>query len=188
MTTRELLELLCQRRSGRQYTGESVPEPKLNDILRAGLLYASSNNIRPLRFILVRSRETLMNLSRCKQAGSAMLEHAAAAIVVFADTSVADAWVEDAAIAMNNMMLCATAEGVANCWVQCRNRFANAGEDARIPTDQYLRQLLDIPDGYAVEAILSLGMPAAHLEPHPLPDPAGENVMQERFTRDSAQR
>lgn len=158
-------ELARRRRSVRLYSGSPVPEEDLDRILEAGLLAPSSRNIRPVELIAVRDRVTLEALSRCKTAGGAMLAGASCAVVVLGDTLRSDVWIEDASIAMTYMQLQAVDLGIGSCWVQCRLR---SGGD--ITCEENVRKLLQIPDHYAVEAILSLGMPAQ--DPEPAEEPA----------------
>ena len=141
-------------------------------------LFGEGNHV-----ILVKDRDTLVKLSHCKASGSAMLANAGAAVVVIADTARSDVYIEDAAVAMTNMMLCATELGVGNCWVQCRNRSTAANDSGIVlSADECVRSILHIPEGYAVEAMLSLGMPKEMPQPHELPSLDGANVMLERFT------
>ena len=74
---------------------------------------------------------------------------------MIADTRKADAWVEDTSIALANMMLMAEDLGIGSCWTQIRLRKTADGEDA----GEVIRKMLGIPDHYAVEAVLSLGIP-----------------------------
>lgn len=48
--------------------------------------------------------------------------------------------------------------GLGSCWIQIRERDCSEN----VTSDKYVRELLMIPDGYKVEAILSLGVPEAH--------------------------
>lgn len=157
----ELLQLLKNRRSVRTYTGAEIPREKLNLILQAGLLAPSSKNIRPVELIVVEDKALLEELAKSKAAGSGMLADASCAIVVIGDTQKADAWIEDCSLAMGYMLLMAENLGIAACWVQERLRKTHLGEDA----GTYVKQLLGIPDSYAVEAILSLGISAELQEP-----------------------
>lgn len=116
------INLMRQRRSVRKYTDEEIPEERITEILQAGLLAPSSRAIFPYEFIVVRDEDMLLQLSRAKTAGSGMLKHANAAIVVIGDTSRSDAWIEDCSLAMIYMQLAASELGIGNCWVQCRGR------------------------------------------------------------------
>ena len=162
----ELLKLLQVRRSIRKYKDEAIPEDKLTNIVRAGLLAPSSRAIYPVGLVAVRDKEMLRKLSECKAAGAAMLKDADAAIVVVGDTAKSDAWIEDCSITMTLMMLEATEQGVGNCWVQCRGRQTSEGTS----TGERIKSLLDIPDNFGVLAILSLGIADEKPEPRALPD------------------
>ena len=89
-----------------------------------------------------------------------MLENANAAIVVIADESKTDVWVEDCSIAMSNMHLAASTLGIGSCWIQGRLRQAPDGRT----TEEYLRDILGYPKEYCLEAVLSIGVPAVHPE------------------------
>jgi nitroreductase len=94
-----MIDLLRKRRSIRTYTREPV-DPLIIELLVEALLRApSSRGINPWEFIIVDDRELLARLARAKQHGSAFLEHAAVGIVVSADTTKSDVWVEDCSIA-----------------------------------------------------------------------------------------
>lgn len=157
----DLLRIMKNRRSIRDYAGEQVPRDQLDLILRAGLLAPSSKNIRPVEFIVVEDKEILNELSKSKSAGAGMLAEAACAVVVIGDTRTADAWIEDCSLAMGYMLLMAEDLGISACWVQERLRKTALGQDA----GQYVKEVLGIPSYYEVEAILSLGMPEKALDP-----------------------
>lgn len=160
----EFMDLLLGRRSVREYTGEPVPEEKLDKILKAGLLSPSGRNRKPWEFVVVEDRETLRRLSQCREAGAKMLEGAGCAVLVFADTEKTDVWTEDCSIAMSNMHLMAASLGLGSCWIQGRLRTAADGGS----TEEFCRKLLSVPEQYALEAILSIGTvedkPAPHSE------------------------
>lgn len=158
----ELLELMRHRRSVRRYTEAEVSTDTLEAVLQAGLLAPSSRNVRPWAFIAVHQRETLDYLAECRDGGHAkMLAGAAAAIVVVGEPDASDVWVEDCAIAMAHMHLAAAALGLGSCWIQGRLR--TIGDET---TDAYVRKRLHYPSDYQLEAILSLGVPAAALKAH----------------------
>lgn len=157
----ELIQIMKTRRSIRKYTGDKIPRDKLNLILQAGLLAPSSKNIRPVEFIVIEDKNILKKLSKSKKAGSGMLSSASCAVVVIADTRKADAWIEDCSLAMGYMLLMAENLGIAACWVQERLRKTLFGRDS----GSYVKELLEIPDYYEVEAILSLGIAKKMEEP-----------------------
>ncbi len=173
----DLLEIMRKRRSIRKYTGEPIDEDKIEKILAAGLLSASSRAIRPWEFILVKDKETLAGMSKSRFPGGAgMLKDADAAIVVIADEAACDVWVEDCSIAMSNMHLMASSLGVGSCWIQGRMR-----KSAKASTEDYLRELLGYPEDYKLAAMLSLGMPAEEPEAYELSNIHTEKIHREKF-------
>ena len=117
-----LLEMLQKRHSIRKYTDADISDQDLQTILQAGLLSASGRAVRPWEFIVVRNKETLQKMSGSRVGAAKMLENANAAIVVIADESKTDVWVEDCSIAMSNMHLAASTLGIGSCWIQGRLR------------------------------------------------------------------
>ena len=172
-----LLEIMQQRRSIRKYTGEPIPEEKLEKVLQAGLLAESGRNIRPWEFIAVQDKESLCALAKSRTHGASMLEGAACAIIVVGDETKTDVWTEDCSIAMAHMHLMASALGLGSCWIQGRLREAEDG----ISTESVVQKLLGIPANYRLEAMLSLGVPADQPAAHALPDPKDDKVHYEKF-------
>ena len=174
----DLLQLMLKRRSIRKYTGEFIPEDKIKLILQAGLASATSKNRKPWEFVVVQEKETLKALAKCRAGAAKMLENAGCAIVVFGDTSVTpDVWVEDCSIAMSNMHLMADALELGSCWIQGRCREAENGQS----TENFCRELLGVPENYALEAILSVGVPEERPNGYAEDDLKMEKVHWERF-------
>lgn len=173
----DLLTMLANRRSIRTYTGEAIPQEKLDKVLQAGLLSETSRNRKPWEFVVVQNKDTLDALSRCRAMGSGMLKNAACAILVLGDEEKADTWTEDCSIAMAHMHLMADSLGLGSCWIQGRLRYA----DEEKTTEAYVQELLGIPGNYKLEAILSLGMIDEHPAGYELPEVTGEKVHFEKF-------
>ena len=173
----ELLDVMLKRRSIREYTGEEISQDKIDMILKAGLLSPSSRGFRPWEFIVVRDKAVLSSLASAKASGSAMLAQADCAVVVIADMDKSDVWIEDASIAMTYMHLMAADLDVGSCWIQCRKRKTSDGT----LSEDYVRQLLCIPENYGVEAILSLGMAKQHREPMSFDMLEDDKIHEEKF-------
>lgn len=161
----DVLEALQHRRSIRRYTGEPLTEEQLTSILHAGLLSASSRGLQPWELVVVRDRKMLDRLSQSR-AAAAMLKDAACAVVVTGDEKKSDVWTEDCSIVMANMHLAASSIGVGSCWIQVRKR----SKDETQTAEEYVRNLLGIPENMRVEAILSLGMPDEEKAPKQVDD------------------
>ena len=173
----ELIEIMKNRRSVRKYTGERIPDEKLELVLQAGLLSASGRAKRPWEFIVVRGKETLAAMSECREGSARMLVWADCAVAVIADAEKTDVWTEDCSIAMSNMHLMADSLGLGSCWIQGRLRTAADGRT----TEEYLRELLGFPENYVLEAVLSLGVPDGHPEPYKIEELKTEKIHRERF-------
>lgn len=174
----DLLDLMLRRRSVRTYTDEPVTREQIEAVLQAGLLAPTGRNRRPWEFVVVRDRATLEALAASRAGGGAkMLSTAAAAIVVFGDTETSDTCCEDCSIALSYMQLMAASLGLGSCWVQGRMRETPEG----LTTDAFCRDLLGVPEGYMLEATLSLGIPAQEPVPHTLDDADMGKVHWETF-------
>lgn len=146
-------DLLINRRSIRRYTSEPVDADQVRLILEAALMAPSSKSVRPWQFIVVEDKEMLEKLSHCKANYATSLASAPLAIVVTADTTRSDVWVEDASIAAVLMQLQACDFGLGSCWVEVRERFGADG----VPAEEYVREALGIPEHFAVPCIITVG-------------------------------
>ena len=173
----ELLDIMKNRRSVRNYIGVPIEKEKLNRILQAGLLSASGKGLRPWEFIVVQDKETLDKLSECRVGSAKMLAGAGAAIVVIGDAEKTDTWIEDCSIAMANMHLMADSLGLGSCWIQGRMREASAERT----TEEYVREILGFPGNYRLQAILSIGTIEKHPEGYSLDGLLTEKIHKERF-------
>jgi nitroreductase len=151
-----MIELLRKRRSIRTFTAEKVTPEARETLVEAALRAPSSRGINPWEFILVDDSELLVRLSVAKQHGSEFLKGAPLAIVVCADSTLSDVWVEDCSIAAIIIQLAAVSLGLGSCWAQIRNRQHDAGQSA----EAYVQVLLGLPEQIKVEAILGIGYPA----------------------------
>lgn len=156
-----LNKLLFERHSIRRYKDEPVDADSVRAILEAALLAPSSKSARPWDFIVVEDKNTLARLAECKQMGAKPLAGAAFAVVVTADSSRSDVYVEDASVAAIMMHLQAADLGIGSCWVQIRNRFAADGESS----ETVVREILGIPEEMTVECIVTFGYPDEQRRP-----------------------
>lgn len=153
-----MLDLLRRRRSIRRFLETPVEQEKVDQLIKAALLSPSSRGLQPWEFIVVQDREMLGQLSLSKTHGSSFLRGAPLGIVVLADPNRCDVWIEDASIATLILHLTAEALGLGSCWIQIRERW----HDQRQSAADYIKELLRIPEGYEVEAMVAMGYPAEH--------------------------
>lgn len=146
-------ELIKTRRSMRQFTDELLSGDEVKLLLRAGLMSPSSKGLHSYEFIVVEDKKMLSALSACKKVGSDFLASAPLAIVVLADPSISDVWIEDASVAATHILLQAEDLGLGACWIQVRER--QDAEDR--PTEEIVKSLLGIPDGMRAVCIVAVG-------------------------------
>lgn len=157
-----MLEVLKKRRSIRKFKDREVPKEEIDKLVKAALLSPSSRSICPWEFVVVTDKNILEKLAYCKEHGSIFLKDAPLGIVVLADETKSDVWVEDTSIASIIIQLTAETMGLGSCWIQIRNRMHDKTETA----ENYIKNLLNIPDKYKVESVIALGYPLETKLPH----------------------
>ncbi len=173
----ELIELMRNRRSVRQFTEETVPQEKIEKVLQAALMSASGRAIRPWEFIVVQDKEGIQALSGCRPGVGKTIAGATVAIVVVGNAEQSDIWIEDCSIAMANMYLMAEEQGVGGVWIHCRDRETPDGGS----TEEYVKNLLGIPAEFRVLSMFVFGVPAAHPAPYELDQLKTEKIHYGKF-------
>ncbi len=158
-----MIELLRNRRSIRKYTGQVI-EPEKIEILKESVLRSpTSKNNKPCKFIFISEKELLHKLSGAKPHGAAFLKDAPLGVVVCANETQSDVWVEDSSIASILLQMTAQSLGLGSCWVQIRKRQYNEHTSA----EDYIKGLLGLPNDLRVESIIAVGYPSVTREPVP---------------------
>ena len=160
-----LMDTMLKRRSTRTFNDNQVTKEELDKILHAALLAPTSMNRKPCNFLVVERKETLQELSKSKNHGAELIANADKAIVVIADTVMADTWCEDSSIALTYMHLMAAELNLGSCWVQIHLRDKD-GMDA----EEVVREIVKIDDHYRIVGILAIGHSDNIPEPHTLDD------------------
>jgi nitroreductase len=154
--------ILNHRRSIRTFTEEKLTEKQLIELKEAILRVPSAKAVFPWRFYFITNEEKIEILSHLKPNGSAFIQKAPLIVVVTADTSLSDMWIEDCSIAATYLLLKAVDMGLGACWVQVRNRQHNDKISAR----RFVMQHLDIPESYGISCVIAIGHPDKESEPH----------------------
>jgi nitroreductase len=158
-----MLELLRTRRSVRNYEKREI-EPELIDLLKeAAVRSPTSRNFRPWRFLFVTNKAKLETLSRAKPSGSSFLKNAALGVVICADETESDVWIEDCSIATIILQLTGQSLGLGSCWIQIRKRM----HDDALTAEAYVKNMLGLPEQMRVESIIAFGYPAEAKPPIP---------------------
>ena len=156
-----MIELLRKRRSIRKFTAEKIAPEAIETIIEAALRSPSSRGINPWEFVVVADPEILDKLAKAKQHGSEFLKNAQLAVVVCADSTKSDVWLEDCSIAAIVIQLTAVSLGLGSCWAQIRTRQHDYKKSAEI----YVQELLGLSEQMKVECILGIGHPAEKRDP-----------------------
>lgn len=152
----DLYDVIARRRSVRRYAETPVEEAKLLRILEAARLAPSWRNGQCWRFVVVRDKETIRRLAKEQPLGyqiNRWLSGAPVVVVACADPRFSgqrgdqDFYLVDVAIALEHLVLAATAEGLGTCWI-------GALDEARV------RRILGIPEHIRVVAMTPVGYPA----------------------------
>ena len=117
----ETIDTLMNRRSIRKFKSEQIKDEELNAILEAGKYAPSGGNQQSPIFIVVQNKDFLGKISKLN--GIVMGKEnidpfygAPTVILVLADKSKVTP-VEDASIALGNMLNAAYSLGVGSCWI-----------------------------------------------------------------------
>jgi len=151
----KLLSLMKRRRSIRKFKNKKVEQEKIDKLIQAALLSPSAHAKCPWRFIVVEDKKTLSQLSLSKNLGCSFLSNAPLGMVIMADQNLSDVWIEDASIASTFIMLTAHWLGLGSCWIQIRKRMHSESKTA----EEYIREMLNIPENVGVLDVIALGYP-----------------------------
>lgn len=151
-----MIEILRNRRSIRKYTERPVEKEKLEILQEAVLRSPSSKNSNTWEFIFVDEAGIIEELKHCKPHSAGPLETAPLAVVVCADETKSDVWIEDCSVASILLQLTAQSLGLGSCWIQVRNRMYSE----TVSSEKYIQQVLHIPENYKVLSIVSIGYAA----------------------------
>ncbi|MBU3915317.1 nitroreductase family protein [bacterium] len=155
------LSLIRQRRSVRKFMDKPVEKEKTDVLIEALLRSPSSKGGNPWEFVVITDKSLLEKLSRSKPHGSSFLKWAPMAFVICADSNV-DTWVEDTSIAATFLQLTAESLDLGSCWVQIRGRMANDETSSQ----NYISDMLNIPEPLKIESIIAVGYPMERKPPH----------------------
>ena len=148
----KLFELAAKRRSVRKYVGGRIGDETIHEIMKVALAAPCSFGHRPVEFVVVRDKERIKELAACKSLGGSQIIGADTVIVVMVKLDRGEFWIEDGAIASGYILLAAEQYDVGACWVHIRNRTGK-----KRSSDEEIRDLLNVPDGYAVLNLIALG-------------------------------
>jgi nitroreductase len=150
------LELMRTRRSFRVFAQTPVTDEQIDILKETALRAPSGRSLEPWRFVFVRDTRLITKLASCKAHGSQLLAGASLAVVVCAEESATDVWIEDCSIAAFAMQAAAHDLGLGSCWVQVRLRETSDGTSS----EAFVKKTLGIVDaGLRVLCVIAVGVP-----------------------------
>ncbi|MEK6727842.1 MAG: nitroreductase family protein [Candidatus Omnitrophota bacterium] len=142
----DALEAIKKRRSIREYKDKPILKDLLGRIVDAGRFAATARDIQPWEFIVITDPAILKRIGEIAENGKFVSKAKACIAVYSSDTKY---YLEDGCAATQNMLVAATAEGIASCWV--------AGDKKPYCND--ISNLLHVPSGFKLISLISLGHP-----------------------------
>ena len=130
----EFYDVLRKRRSYRVYKSDMPEEEKVNRILEAARLAPTWANKQGMEYIVVKDLETVKKVWIISESGSGQ------------NTNGIKYFPLDCGICFEHLILAATAEGLATCWIGWFN-------EAKV------QEVLGIPKKFRVLALTPLGYP-----------------------------
>ena len=168
-----MIELLRERRSIRKFQEKPI-SPKIIEILKEAILRSpSSRNIQPWEFLFITQQNTLKMLSLSKKHGASFLANAPLGVLICADQTKSDVWIEDCSIAAIILQFVGQRCGLGSCWIQIRNRMYNN----TVFSEDYIKESLNLSLNIKIEAIIALGYSAEIKKPIPLEELKKEKIV-----------
>jgi nitroreductase len=139
----DVFEAIEKRKSVRSYQPTPIPKETITKLLEAARIAPSAGNVQPWHFIVVTDPEKRRALS--KGAFAKFLADAPLVIVGCGDTKTSPDWYGvDTSLALENIALAATAEGLGTCFVGSFK-------------EEDIKPILKLPANLSVIAMLAVG-------------------------------
>lgn len=145
----ETLKTIFERRSVRRFNPEPIADDTLRLIAEAGANAPSAMNEQPWLFIAVKTEETRRKIFEAC-GGEGRFYSAPEVLLVFSHKT-AVAPIQDASLAIENMLLAAASLDVAACWIHSPTHFFAEPQSAA------LRRELCVPEDYLCVGSFVLG-------------------------------
>jgi len=157
----DLFEVIEKRVSIRKYKTDSIPDEDLKKILEAARLAPSGGNRQPWRFVVVRNLERKKALAKASK-NQLFIAEADTVVVALSDPTIYSSrgsstripYRQDPMIAIEHMVLAATALGYGTCWIGAFD-------------EDEVKRIVKAPKELAVVALLPIGVPDENPPPKP---------------------
>lgn len=166
---------IMTRSSVRSYQEREIEDPKVETLLRAAMAAPSAGNKQPWKFVIIKEKCTLHEISTNLHTIK-MAENAPLAIVVCGDMDNTfpedgrDYWIEDASAATENLLLAAHGLGLGAVW---------CGIYPIKERVDFIQKLLHLPENIVPLNVIPVGYPAETTTPKDKWKP--ENIHYEKW-------
>ncbi len=143
----DALTAIRSRRSRRKFTDDPVDQNVLRDLVDCGRLAPSGHNKQGRYFLVLTEQEKINGVAGLTTWGKFMVDKVHACILVLCDEQEAVTLVEDGSAATENILIAATAHGLASCWI------AGYG----MTYTQAVELYIGAPASYRLVSIIALG-------------------------------
>ena len=140
----QVFDAIRTRLTVREFKPDPVPDEVVEKILRAGQWAASSRNLQPWRFIVIRDRGALASIGAAASSGRFIVDAPLAIAIAMQSADRPDL---DTGRAMQQMELAAWEMGLGTCFVGLRV----AEQNRRV------KEILGIPDSIELVTVLPFG-------------------------------
>lgn len=175
----QLFELARKRRSVRRYAAGHIADDVITEIMKVALTAPCSFGHHPVEFVVVRDKDMIKKTQHVRNWVGTQINGADAVIVVFVKTEnekLSEFWIEDGAVASAYLLLAIEQYDLGACWVHIRNRQGINGT-----SDEEMRALLNIPDGYTVLNLVAFGERGESKPPYEERNLQYKNIHTEKF-------
>lgn len=146
----EVIDAILKRRSVREFTESPVSTEDINIILNAGRWAPSGLNNQPWRFIVIRKKDTIMQVSECTHYTKVVVG-APLLIAVYLDRDNSYNYIKDVqavGAAIQNMLLTVCELDLGAVWL---GEILKKGEK--------VNSILECPESFELMAVLAIGEP-----------------------------
>ena len=142
----DVFEAFRKRKSVRSYLSTPVLDKDLLVVLDAARLAPSAANSQPWHFIIVRDKEKRDKIAKGCRYGK-FLSESPVVIIACGNKKASSRWYAvDTSIALEHVVLAATALGFGTCWIGMFN-------------EKEICSIVNLPNNFEIIALLSLGYP-----------------------------
>jgi nitroreductase len=147
-------ETLRAHRPCTHYQQKPIPDEKLKIVLAAARLAPSQNNLQPWRFVVVQDDERRRLLAQACPRGKSLVEAPVVIVALAVEEDIPvtvggymSAYPLDVAVAIHQLRLAATAEGLSSTWIVDFH-------------EEKIRTVLGVPEGIHPLAVIPIGYAA----------------------------